>query len=171
MFDTNGCLKPGIQPLTPSEFIARFVTAFPGSRRRGELARSLLKVAPLLRSLGVRRIVVAGSMVTDKPEPGDCDGFFDVSLDVWGRLQDALRIADPGVLWSWDLLDRQPDEDGHLRTPQWLRYGLDLYPQIFDAEPDFTITQDGYPRQFPEEFFQYSRDGIRQGIVELILDP
>lgn len=169
----NGSLPPGVHKFTWDEFDALVVGEFPASLRRPVLVTALRRVHGLLRMAGASRVVIGGSMVTDKPEPEDCDGWFDITLAGWGtdgdRFVSALRRLDPGVLWSWEPRDRI-EVGGRLRSPQWARYRVDLYPQIVDMEPEITIGADGYPRQFPEEFFQYARDGARQGVAELIDD-
>lgn len=174
MRQLDGVLAPGIHKLTWTQFLSLMVEEFPESRSRPRLAAGLRRALDLLREAGVRRVVIAGSMVGDKHEPGDCDGWFDITLAAWGtdgeRFVRELRRLDPDCHWSWDPNDRIKDTTGKPRTPQWVRYGVDLYPQIIDIEPEIMVGADGYPRQFPEEFFQFARDGSRQGVVEIVED-
>ena len=73
-FDELGNLTPGIHVATWDEIVQRFGWT---SRRR-ELLAGLNVALELLREAGCRRVLVNGSFVTDKDEPGDID----VALDL-----------------------------------------------------------------------------------------
>ena len=72
-FNSDGVLPPGVHPTTLDEFEKRFVYFDKSDRRYrifGEL-QTLIKEAK--QSGIIRRIVVAGSFVTNKAEPNDFD--------------------------------------------------------------------------------------------------
>ena len=72
-FEPNGLLPSGIHPARIEEFAERFVY-FDQSDRRFRVFEKLKALIDEARSSGiVRRIFLAGSFVTDKPEPNDFD--------------------------------------------------------------------------------------------------
>ena len=66
----DGYLPPGIHPATLEEIAARF--GLESELRRVQM-QSLRWVVELARRVGVQRLVVNGSFVTDKLEPNDVD--------------------------------------------------------------------------------------------------
>lgn len=69
-FEDNGCLPPGIYRASLEEVIARFGR---GSENREAQAASLQWLIPICRRAGIVRLLINGSFVTDKPDPGDVD--------------------------------------------------------------------------------------------------
>jgi hypothetical protein len=69
-FDDNGYLPAGIHPASLEEIAARF--GHEPELRRVQI-ESLRWLVDLAKRVGVRRIVINGSFVTDKWEPNDVD--------------------------------------------------------------------------------------------------
>ncbi len=69
-FNENGYLPPGIHPANLEEIAARFGQQSELRRVQMESVRWLVDLA---RRVGIPRIVVNGSFVTDKLEPNDID--------------------------------------------------------------------------------------------------
>src|SRR5438093_1129425 len=68
-FHPNGYLPEGLYSCSEAEAIFRFGTG----RQRRRLVLRLRRWIELARRVGVRRLLVDGSFVTDKPEPEDID--------------------------------------------------------------------------------------------------
>lgn len=82
-FNDNGDLSPGVHQATLSEVIERFGK---GTPQRLIMAQRLNRIYSLaLETRHLRRFIIFGSFVTNKPNPGDVDIFlmmedtFDVS--------------------------------------------------------------------------------------------
>ena|SRR5207237_7817843 len=69
-FDDNGYLPAGIHPATMPEIAERFGQEPEVRRVQMESVRWLLRLA---KRVGVQRLVIDGSFVTDKWEPNDVD--------------------------------------------------------------------------------------------------
>jgi hypothetical protein len=69
-FNDDGYLPPGIHMATLEEIAARFGQ---GSEVRRAQVQSLGWLVDLARRAGVKRLVINGSFVTDRPEPNDVD--------------------------------------------------------------------------------------------------
>lgn len=69
-YNDDGYLPPGIHPATLEEIAERFGQE---SELRQVQMQSLRWLVDLARQVGVQRIVVNGSFVTDKLEPNDVD--------------------------------------------------------------------------------------------------
>ena len=69
-FDENGYLPPGVHPATLEEVIARFGSA---NEERIAEAESLEWLTTWCVLAGVERLLIDGSFVTDRDEPGDVD--------------------------------------------------------------------------------------------------
>lgn len=145
---TTGYLPPGLYEATVPQIQRRlgFTT------RRRWLVANLGEVARMLFAAGVTDLRVDGSFVTEKPDPGDIDGFW--TLDEGVRFDDV-----PAVLKDFSLL-RDP-HSGKPKFPMWHRYGIELYlhPHMGGFEPG----------DLPE-FFSHSRDGVARGYVRVVPD-
>ena len=68
--DTDGLLPSGLHRATLGEILERFST---GSELRRELGTRLDQIVALARHVRARRMLVDGSFVTSKLDPGDLD--------------------------------------------------------------------------------------------------
>src|SRR4051794_27825639 len=86
--DEDGTLPPGVHPCTLEEVKDRF-GRFRGSDRRSHLYRQLVEYVAQARSTGeVRALIIDGSFVTGKAEPGDIDIIVVISRDL---------LSEPGL--------------------------------------------------------------------------
>jgi hypothetical protein len=69
-FDERGQLPPGIHPTTLAEVLEHFGV---GSESREACAQSLQWLAPICRLAGIERLLINGSFVSSRAEPGDVD--------------------------------------------------------------------------------------------------
>jgi hypothetical protein len=66
----HGYLPAGVHPATLDEVIARFGR---GSEQREAQGDSLRRLAPLCQQIGVTKLLINGSFVTNAAEPNDVD--------------------------------------------------------------------------------------------------
>ena len=140
-FTREGFLPPGIHQATLDEFKERFVI-FQRSDRRFRIFAQLEKLLDqTVRTRIVKRILIAGSFVSAKPEPNDFD---------------CVVVLDPSIVgkplqpFEYHLVSRKMAQ--HL-------FGGDVMPAL-----DNSMALQQYL-----EFFQTTRDGKRVGIVEIQL--
>ena len=138
-FTAQGFLPPGIHQATLDEFKERFVV-FQRSDRRFRIFAQLEKLLDQAARAGiVKRILMAGSFVSAKPEP---NGF------------DCIVVLDPSIVgkplrpFEYNLVSRKMAQR---------MFGGDVMPALDNS----TALQQYL------EFFQTTRDGKRIGIVEL----
>jgi hypothetical protein len=141
-FNDDGLLPPGIHSATMREFHERFAV-FDRSDRRLQLCR---KIESLWREAKgtpiVRKLLIAGSIVTSKPEPNDFD---------------ALIVLDPSIVGT----SLRPFEYNLVSRSMARRvFGGDVVPVL-----DQSVAHGEYL-----EFFQKTRDRKRMGIVEITDD-
>jgi predicted nucleic acid-binding OB-fold protein len=138
-FDEGGYLPYGVHAATQEEFEARFVI-FNVSDRRFRLYERLKRlVEEANKSRIVKRVIVAGSFVTAKPEPNDFDCVLVLDASVVGQ---ELRP------FEYNLVSRKMAR--HV-------FGGDIVPVI-----ERSSALDEYL-----EFFQTARNGQRVGVVEI----
>src|SRR6266446_504624 len=138
-FTEQGFLPPGMHQATVEEFKERFVV-FQRSDRRFQIFVSLDKLFDQTARSGiVKRIIMAGSFVTAKPEPNDFD---------------CIVVLDPAIVGT----PLRPFEY-HLVSRRMARhmFGGDVMPAL-----DHSMALQQYL-----EFFQTTRDGKRIGVVEI----
>ena len=142
----TGYLPPGLYRATIPEI--RDCLGF--STKRLQLISALEQVAGALFRAGVTDLRIDGSFVTEKPEPGDIDGFL--------VLDNQVRFADiPLILQDFSLV---PDPaGGKPKFPMWFQFGIELY--IHPLMGGFQVGD------LPE-FFSHSRDGIERGYIQVI---
>ena len=138
-FRDDGYLPDGVHAASAAEIIFRFGTP---TRRRRWLVLRVRRWIQLAREVGARRLLVDGSFVTAKDEPGDVDAVILLPADFQQQIE---RGVDAAVELEDMLLSRHPEE-------------------IFAAEdvPDWDEWV---------EFFGRTReaDGRRKGLVEVVL--
>ena len=136
-----GLLPAGIHPATLEELTERFAF-FDRTDQRLRVFEKLKAMVSEARIAGiVRRIYVAGSFVTDKPEPNDFDCVLVLDRTIVGQ---ELRP------FQYNLVSR--------RMSRRL-YGGDVVPVLEDSKPLLEYL----------EFFQTTREGERMEIVEIEL--
>jgi hypothetical protein len=123
-FRDDGYLPEGLHEASEAEVIARFGESTP---RREYLTGRLRRWLELARAVGARRVVIDGSFVTDKAEPGDIDAVVWLPDD-WAE---QLRTGRPEALVLWEMLrTRQPEELFPVRrVGQWLAW-VDFFASI-----------------------------------------
>jgi hypothetical protein len=136
--ETDGTLPAGIHDATWAEFVNRFGV----NPRRMVLLTTLRVVLDHIAAAGCAEVLIGGSFVTTKAQPGDVDLLWDVQ-----------------TVTSLDLL--HPMFRGPAGIEEiWARFGCHLFPTYLREE------RSGLP--FPE-FFQQGKDGQRVGIVRIDL--
>lgn len=139
-FDNEGYLPQGEHIAGWQEIENRFG----GNARRDWLLDGLHRALLALKIAGCHTAYIDGSFVTDKEEPGDFDGVWDIQ-DVDGRLLDPILL----------ILD-----DDRLR--QKIKYHGELFPS--------NTAEEASGRTFLE-FFQTRADtGAVKGIIRINLD-
>ena len=134
-FNNDGILDPGKHKMTWKEFYGFF--SF--SERRKELLEGLGKVVNILREIGVTRIYIDGSFVTNKLEPDDWDACFESSVPVSNNL-------------------KYPFKNGKAQKKLYKGH-------VFDAQWE----ADEFGTKYLEYFQQMKENSaIKKGIVELI---
>lgn len=134
---TTGYLPPGIHEADWREVASRFG----GNEVRDTLLQGLLEACQNLAAAGCAMLLLDGSFVTAKLEPGDYDG-------VWETHGVNENLLDPVFL---------DDETGFASVRD--KYLGDLFPAWDLAQPGMLF----------HDFFQTDRDGVRKGVVLLNL--
>jgi hypothetical protein len=135
----DGRLPPGIHQASLDELRQRFAV-FSRSERRLRLFENFQRFFDEAQKCGfVRRVIVAGSFVTDKPEPNDFD---------------CILVLDPGIVgrklrpFEYNLVSR--------RMARRL-FGGDILPALDGSKA----------LQEYLEFLETTRDGEPVGVVEI----
>ncbi len=176
-FNSNGVLPPGDYVLTLDELRTSHLVTGEGhdsptwdSQWRLQLVENLSVLAHHLWSVGIESIFVDGSFVEDKDHPRDIDGYFecDLKFHLSGRLERALNVQSPALIWTWSPTSRLSHPDSIKKElPMWHRYRVELYPhtigQLSGIRDEF-----GVELQFPSAFRQVRRTFKRKGIVQLV---
>lgn len=141
----TGYLPPGLHTATLAEIRIRFGT----TRKRLQLLAGLEWAAAQLFSAGVLDLRIDGSFVTEKPEPGDIDGFWVYEPTVrWNDIPPILRdfttVTDPS--------SREP------KFRMWFKYGIELWVHPLHW---------GATGKHLPEFFSHSRDGAARGYIRV----
>lgn len=146
-FDSKtGALPPGDHQATLEEIATRLgFTA-----RRRWLLKGLRAAIGALWAAGVEQIFVDGSFCTEKPDPGDIDGY-------WIEPDDGVydRI-DP----YWIDFELVPIPRLRKRKwRMWVDHGVEFFVHpMMQATPEL-----GFP-----EFFRRDRDGHPRGIIQVV---
>lgn len=142
----TGALPPGTHPASLDEIRERF--GF--TPRRRWLLKGLRAAVQALWTAGVEEICIDGSFCTEKPDPGDIDGY-------WVE-------PDPGVYDRIDpyWIDFELVLVPHLRTwkwRMWMEHGVEFF-----IHPAMQATGGlGFP-----EFFRQARDGRPRGVIQVV---
>ena len=146
-FDPDtGALPPGDHKATLDQ-IAKRLGFTP---RRRWLIRGLRAAVKAFWAAGIEGIYVDGSFCTDKPDPGDIDGYWvEPDPDVYERIDpywiDFELVFVPGVRkWKWRM---------------WADHGVEFF-----VHPAMRVSPQ---TDFPA-FFRQDRDGHRRGVIQVV---
>jgi hypothetical protein len=140
-FTDEGLLPTGIHHATWDEFQARFAF-FDRSDQRLRICRQLATLWEEARSSTiVKRLLVAGSVVSNKPEPNDFDCLLVLDASIVGKNLPPIQ---------YKLISRRMARK---------KFGGDILPALENSAALEEYLQ----------FFQTTRDGNRVGIVEIQL--
>jgi hypothetical protein len=119
-FGDDGLLPEGVHPGNEVDVTFRFGSSTPGRRR---LALRLRRWIDLCRAVQARRLLVDGSFVTKKADPGDIDAVVMLPLDFDARLKDGEEAA---IELDTMIRTRRPEElfaDGDDETwDEWVAF-------------------------------------------------
>lgn len=111
-FDSRGLLPAGTYAATLTELRASLLVSGPpdppqawDGAWRLYLVGELELLAGDLWTVGIDRIFIDGSFVTEKPRPGDIDGYFVVDFSKFVHQSTQLR----GLREAWDLHAREAE--------------------------------------------------------------
>jgi hypothetical protein len=142
----TGALPPGDHRATLEEIGSRF--GF--TPRRRWLLKGLQAAVKAFWLAGIEDIFIDGSFCTEKPDPGDVDGYWvEPDDDVYDRIDpywiDFEMILVPQVgKWKWRM---------------WADHGVEFFIHpAMQARPAV-----GFP-----EFFRQDRDGVPRGVIQVI---
>ena len=142
----TGALPPGDHQATLEEIGQRL--AF--TARRRWLLKGLRAAVEAFWSAGIYDIYIDGSFCTEKPDPGDVDGYWvEPDLDVYDRIDPywidfTLVFARAAGKWRWRM---------------WVDHGVEFF-----IHPAMQATED---ETFPE-FFRHDRTGRARGVIRVI---
>jgi hypothetical protein len=115
--------------------------------RRQWLLKGLRAPVNAFWAVGIEEIYIDGSFGTEKPDPGDIDGYW-VEPD-----PEVYDLIDP----YWVAFELMP----HLRQwkwRMWVEHGVEFF-----VHPAMASREIGFP-----EFFRRSRDGRPRGVIQVI---
>ncbi len=142
----TGGLPPGDHQATLDE-IKRHLGFTP---RRRWLLRGLRAAVEALWRAGIEEIYIDGSFCTEKPDPGDVDGYWvEPDPDVYDRI-------DP--YWI-DFTPVFVQTAGKWRWRMWADHGVELF--IHPAMQ--ASAEEGFP-----EFFRHDREGHPRGVIRVV---
>lgn len=138
-FRDDGCLPPGVHLATLDEVRARFGES---NERRRELMQRVVDWGDLAHAVQARRLLLAGSFVTEKGSPNDVDAVMLLPLDFTDRVS------------RFDSVASEIRECVDYRQPQ------ELFPAFKDSDWD----------RWGEYFSRVpNQKGLRKGMVEVQL--
>lgn len=142
----TGALPPGDHQATLEEIEKRF--GF--TPRRRWLLKGLRAAVRAFWSAGIEEIYVDGGFCTEKPHPGDVDGYWvEPDLDVYSRVDPYWIDFKPVFVrtarkWRWRM---------------WADHGVE-----FLIHPAMQATsEEGFP-----EFFRHDRAGQPRGVIRVL---
>jgi hypothetical protein len=140
-FESNGDLPVGLHQATLDEVLTRFGV---GTVQRQAVTKRLIRIYNLAKATAqLRRFVIYGSYITDKPNPGDVDIFL-----VMQEGFDPETLGDDSKL----LFEHGEVHDKLGASIFWVTLGNSF------ASIDFLITG-----------WQTKRDKTRRGIIEVLV--
>jgi hypothetical protein len=146
-FDPNtGALPPGNHQATLEQIASRLGS----TPRRQWLLKGLRAAVEAFWAAGIQEIYVDGSFCTEKPDPGDVDGYWvEPDEGVYDRIDpywiDFESVFVPHVRkWKWRM---------------WADHGVEFF-----IHPAMRATAE---RGFPE-FFRQDRNGQLRGVIQVV---
>ena len=142
----TGALPPGDHRATPDEIGQRFGS----TPRRRWLLKGFRAAVNAFWAAGIEEIYIDGSFCTEKPDPGDVDGYWvEPDPGVYDRIDpywtDFELVLVPHLRqWKWRM---------------WAEHGVEFF--IHPVMQATRVT--GFP-----EFFRRSRDGSPRGVIEVV---
>ncbi|HWR52417.1 MAG TPA: hypothetical protein VN428_15000 [Bryobacteraceae bacterium] len=142
----SGTLPPGDHPATLDEIKRRFGS----TPRRRWLLKGLRAAAQAFWAAGIEEIFIDGSFCTEKPDPGDIDGYWvEPDAKVYERIDpywiDFELVFVPHLRkWKWKM---------------WADHGIEFF-----VHP---VMQAGPGTGFPQ-YFRRGRDGRPRGVIRLV---
>jgi hypothetical protein len=143
---STGALPPGDHEATLEE-IAKCLGFTP---RRRWLLKGLRTALEAFWTAGIEEVYLDGSFCTEKPDPGDIDGYWvEPDPDVYERIDpywiDFELIPVPHVRkWKWRM---------------WVEHGVEFFIHpAMQASPEM-----GFPK-----FFRQDRDGQPRGVIRVV---
>lgn len=119
-FRSDGYLPVGVHVCSEAEVLFRFGTS---NRRRRRLAIRLRRWIELGRQVEARRLLVDGSFVTAKEEPGDIDSVMLLPQDFYRRV---MREDVAATELEQMFLTRQPEElfaaEDEIDWDEWIAF-------------------------------------------------
>jgi hypothetical protein len=173
-FEPSGLLPPGayvatLAQLRDSLFVkgsASTGSSWDGGWRR-HLVDQLELLASDLWSVGIERLFIDGSFCTEKPRPGDIDGYFVTAFPDWPAQHARLRAS--RSVWTWSPQDLVCGPDGKPKLPLWHAHRVELFP-VFDP-PFRHYSSRGTQTEVIDKFFCHTRSGESKGIVKIVKEP
>ncbi len=167
-FEGSGLLSPGDHTATIEELRKSILIEGPRSpidgwdlQWRRYLVRNLYILTQDLWAEGVEDIFIDGSFATNKPKPGDIDGFYYVEKE---RQRDVHRALCSRRL-EWDTTQRRLDPSSGKRKPiMWHTYRVEFFPGWWPAIKD---PDTGKTIAFTD-FFRRTRASRPKGVVKIL---
>ncbi len=138
--NADGYLEPGIYLARLSEVLERFGTGTPARERQGALLRLIVESARKYPT--IKRILLWGSFISTKPEPGDLD--YSIVVDPRHRFATI--------------------------EPEYKRFFVPFDARVhYGTDPSYLVLYEYPPEPFAEIilFFCEDRDGRQRGILEV----
>ncbi len=175
-WDASGALPPGdhavtLDALAASCLVTGGETPPAGWDRdkRSRLVANLRQLVAHLHQVGIDRIYLDGSFCTDKPSPGDIDGWFVTDFPSWrGPDGQARRLQQIDPTWTYADTDRLANSQGKLKWPQWFRYGIELFPVFDPPWHHLSFMGTDHPPTTIDDFFRIDARGIHRGVIQII---
>jgi len=146
-FDSEtGALPPGDHPATLDEIADQF--GF--THRRRWLLKGLRSAVAAFRAAGIREIYIDGSFCTEKPDPGDIDGYWvEPDEEVYERIDPYWIDFEEGFVpsvgrWKWRM---------------WTEQGVEFF-----VHPLMRANRDV---DFPS-FFRQDRERRPRGVIRVV---
>jgi Family of unknown function (DUF6932) len=142
----TGALPPGDHQATLEEIARRLIF----TPRRRWLLTGLRAAIEAFWAAGIEEIYIDGSFCTEKPDPGDIDGYWvEPDAEVYERIDPywidfTPVLAQPVRKWKWRM---------------WSDHGVEFF-----IHPAMQATAE---ESFPA-FFRHDREGRTRGVIQVI---
>jgi len=174
-FTANGLLPIGDHVLTFAELRESYLVTGEGlksptwdSTWRAQLVDNLEMFVRQLWAVGAERIFVNGSFVTNKPDPGDIDAYFECETTSYPRMLVGLLQSEPSL--PWDLTRRRIDRATNEMKPiMWHEYRVEIFPHFTDHPvPTGVHDERGDNLYFPQLFRLDKATRRPKGVIQII---